>query len=258
MSDRDSAADVGVDLLLAFGFLTRLPVPARAWSGGTGRLARAVWAFPLVGLAVGLLGGGVWLAADLAGLPALLCAAIAVLATVMATGGLHEDGLADVADGTGGATPERRLEIMRDSRLGSYGALAILFAVLLRIIVYGGLGDAATAVALFVGAEAFSRGLLPQAMLRLPPARADGLGRGAGKPREGPANAAVLLGGAIALIALGPLAGIAAMAAGGLAAWVVAAWAKRRLGGQTGDVLGAMQLCGSVCFLIGALLGGVQ
>ncbi len=256
MPDRDSAADIGADLLLAFGFLTRLPVPARAWSDGTGRLARAAWAFPVVGLAVGTLAATAWLAADLIGLPPLACGALAVLATVAATGGLHEDGLADVADGAGGGTPERRLDIMRDSRLGSYGALAILFAVLVRVGVYGSLDGADAAFALFLAAESFSRALLPQAMLRLPPARPDGLGRAAGKPSEGPVSAALLIGLAIALAALGPLPGLLAAALGGAAGWAVAAWAMRRLGGQTGDVLGAMQMCGGIGVLIGGVAGG--
>ncbi|PZF79116.1 adenosylcobinamide-GDP ribazoletransferase, partial [Jiangella anatolica] len=126
-------------LRAAVAFLTRLPV-----GSSPAPLDRAGAWFPLVGLLVGSVGLGVWWVAD--GLAGPLVAAVAaVLATVIVTGALHEDGLADTADGLwGGSTRERRLEIMRDSRLGTYGALALAGDLLLRVAVLATAGSGAT------------------------------------------------------------------------------------------------------------------
>ena len=164
------------------------------------------------------------------------------------TGGLHWDGLADCADGLGGGHDRTRaLEIMRDSRIGSYGVLALVFAI--------GLG--ASALAQFDGAVPLAAALvlgvssrlaMVLLLLALPPARADGLGRqGAGIP------ASALLPGAICalvLIAWAGLAGLAALAACVIAAGSIGTLARRRLGGQTGDVLGATQVCAEILGLI--------
>src|SRR5579864_6859060 len=114
---RRAPGDWPDDLLIAAAFLTRMPIPTPAVLPG--RLAQASWAFPLVGVGVGL--------------PTLAAALIAVAGTAALTGALHEDGLADTADGFGGgATPEAKLTIMRDSRNGAYGVLALIFSVALR------------------------------------------------------------------------------------------------------------------------------
>ena len=109
------------DLFSAAAFLTRLPVPAAHVP--TGGLAQAARAFPVVGAGVGAAAGGVlWLAAQ-AGLPPLVCALLALAAAALVTGALHEDGLADLADGLGGGRDrEAKLRIMRDSRIGAFGA----------------------------------------------------------------------------------------------------------------------------------------
>ena len=114
------------ELVSAFGLLTRLPVADLTPPGDYADPARAVWAYPLAGLAVGLIGGLVyWLAAALA-IPPMIAGVLALGAMVLATGGLHEDGLADTADGLGGGRDKaRKLEIMRDSRIGSYGVIAL-------------------------------------------------------------------------------------------------------------------------------------
>ncbi|WP_181180926.1 adenosylcobinamide-GDP ribazoletransferase, partial [Paracoccus sp. FO-3] len=117
---------------LALVWLTRLPV-GRLLPASPPTLAQAAWAFPLVGLAVGFIGAAVLGLAALAGLPGMVAALLAVGAMILATGALHEDGLADCADGSGGATRERRLEIMRDSRIGSYGVLALVLVTGLRV-----------------------------------------------------------------------------------------------------------------------------
>ena len=125
--------------------------------------------------------------ADRLGLPPLVCAGLAVGALVIVTGALHEDGLADVADGFGGgATRERKLEIMRDSRIGAYGAAALALSLILRVAALSALLDhglgAAAAGLILAGAASRAAALAPLALL--PAARADGLGAGAGAPRR--------------------------------------------------------------------------
>ena len=119
------------DLKAAVLFCTRLPIPHAAAITGAD-LARAGWAFPVAGAIVGLIAAAVYWLAGLAGLPPFPAAGLAVAATLVVTGCLHEDGLADVADAFGGATRERKLEIMRDSRVGTYGACALSMSLLLR------------------------------------------------------------------------------------------------------------------------------
>ncbi len=234
---------------LALVWLTRLPV-GRLLPASPPTLAQAAWAFPLVGLAVGFIGAAVLGLAALAGLPGMVAALLAVGAMILATGALHEDGLADCADGSGGATRERRLEIMRDSRIGSYGVLALVLVTGLRVAASAALvaqpGLAAAAVA---GLAAASRAGMALGLGLMPPARRDGLGHAAGRPTRGAMLAALALGAAALMLpALGlphPAAGWLVLAAAVAAAQLwLARRALRALGGQTGDVLGAMQQAG--------------
>ncbi|GAB6052221.1 adenosylcobinamide-GDP ribazoletransferase [Magnetospira thiophila] len=253
MESRDHSTPTGRDLLIAVGFLTRLPVPLPD-DRTPQALARAVWAFPIVGMIVGGFASLVWVLADLSRLPPELSALLALLTTVVLTGGLHEDGLADLMDGLGGGwTAPQRLEIMRDSRVGTFGVLAMIFSIALRVAVLAALDGAAPVVTLLLASETLSRGIVPQVMLRLPPARADGLGQGAGRPAEGVANLALLIAGGLVLLLLGFQVGGGALLAAGVAAWGMAELARAKLGGQTGDVLGAVQQAASIAALIGAL-----
>jgi adenosylcobinamide-GDP ribazoletransferase len=225
-------------LHLAFVLLTRLPLPHlpdTAFAQG----ARAVWAYPLVGLVVGTGGAGVGQLALLAGLPVLAAAALALAVMTGITGAMHEDGLADLCDGFwGGFTPARRLEIMRDSQTGTYGVLALVVVFTLRLAAVMALLGADWA-ALPVAA-ALSRAVMPVLMAVLPHARGDGLSHSVGRPGYGAAGVAAALAGLSALLIWGagavPLFGIAAVAAA-----LIAALARRKIGGQTGDVLGAAQ-----------------
>ena len=220
----------------ALALLTRLPAPGADHSRG----ARAAWAWPLVGVVVGAAGAVAGLAALALGLPPDAAAGLAIGVQVILTGALHEDGLADMVDGLGGGrSVERRLAIMRDSRIGSYGAVALVLSLGLRWT----LTAAALVVApgALIGAAALSRAGMAGAMASLPAARTDGLSAASGRPR--PLTGA--LAGALALAAAGLAAGAAAafLAALGvaIAATAASALARRRLGGQTGDVLGAVQ-----------------
>ena len=236
----------------AFTFLTRLPLGAGTEAEAM-PLAEASWAFPLVGSVVGLLGGiGYWLAAW-CGLPATASALIAVGVTLLATGALHEDGLADTADGFGGgATREEKLAIMRDSRIGAFGVLALLLSLELRVAALAAIAEAGHVMAALIAAHAVSRGLLPLALRGLEPARADGLGATAGRPEAVLAWSAAGLGAIVAIFALDFLPGIAALIVAALAAALMAAVARRQIGGYTGDALGAIEQGGEVVMLLAA------
>jgi adenosylcobinamide-GDP ribazoletransferase len=241
------------ELLCAMIFLTRLPV---RWRGAMpdGLLAGSVWAFPVVGVAVGLAGAGAYAAAVGLGLTPMSAAVAAVAVQAALTGGLHEDGLADVADGFGGGRDrDSRLAIMRDSRLGTYGALTVLLAVLARVAALAQLGAAGAtgpAVAALVAAGALSRSAMPAVMRTLPPARTDGLGASRGRPGAAAVWIGLALAAAVALAAAGPGGGIVALAAAAVAAAGLAALARRRIGGFTGDVLGACQQAAEVAALL--------
>ncbi|MEO1105427.1 MAG: adenosylcobinamide-GDP ribazoletransferase, partial [Pseudomonadota bacterium] len=172
-------------------------------------------------------------------------ASLAVVTLLVVTGALHEDGLADCADGFwGGGTTERRLDIMRDSRIGTYGVLALISAVLLKVAVMqsaiaaGPLFGALTLVAAAVAARAVAL----YAWVGLPPARTDGLAVGIGRPTIASFRSAVLV--AIAMTALlvawwAPIGFIVAALAAAVAAKTCASIAERKIGGHTGDVIGA-------------------
>lgn len=237
---------------LAFAFLTRLPFRSGA-RPEAGALAQAAWAFPIAGILVGVIGGIAFEIGDRLGLPINAMALLAVGVTVLVTGGLHEDGLADTMDGLGGAADrETALAIMRDSRTGAFGVLALVFSVGLRVAALAALPDTRVAVSALVAAHAVSRGLLPTVMLWFDPARGDGLGADAGRPSPPGATAAALIGLLVALVALGMGRGILAMVLAVVVMMALAALARRRIGGYTGDVLGAAQQSGEIVMLLAA------
>ena len=229
------------EVQLAVMLLTRLPAGRMAVAPAIGA---AAWAFPVAGALVGGISALVLLVSLAVGIPAGMSAGLALLAGVLATGGLHEDGLADCADGFGGGRDRaRKLEIMRDSRIGSYGALALVLALGLR---WQGLetasryGDYFAAMAL-ISLAVSSRAGLPLALLWMPAARADGMGKSAAGTDAIRAGAALLIAALTMAALIGPGAAMAVLAAqAGVQlgfGWV----AMRQIGGQSGDVLGAAQ-----------------
>lgn len=238
------------DVAAAIGFYTRLPVR----HDGARAFAETQWAAPVAGAVVGLaVGIAIWLALAL-GLPAPLAAAAGLGAGIVLTGALHEDGLADTADGFGGGgSREDKLAIMRDSRIGSYGVLALGLSLIARWGALGALAAVSPATALVgaVAAHAASRAALPALMANLPPARADGLAAGAGSVGSGTVLAAAAAG--LVLLLPGGLgfALVSALLVAGLA-FLVARLAERQIGGQTGDVLGAAQQAGEIAVLAAA------
>jgi len=237
------------EFIAATGLLTRLPVGATVAEPGV--LAAAGWAFPLVGAGVGGLCALAYLAVALTDLGATAAGWITVAVGILATGALHEDGLADTADGLGGGRDrEHKLAIMRDSRHGTYGTLALVLSAGLRAAALAALGDPLHAGLALIAAHAASRGALPLLMWRLPPARPDGLGATAGRPTGAIAVAAPTIGAVLALACLGPARGAAALALAGAGVVLAAMLARRQIGGYTGDVLGFFQQIGEVAMLL--------
>jgi adenosylcobinamide-GDP ribazoletransferase len=237
------------DFILATAVLTRLPVGGAAAEPGL--VGGAGWAFPLVGAGVGALCALAFLTAQLAGVGIAAAAWIALAVGILTTGALHEDGLADTVDGFGGGrSRDEKLAIMRDSRHGTFGILALVLGVGLRAAALGNLGDPIHAGLALVAAHAASRGALPLLMRALYPARPDGLGAAAGRPSRLVAIIACLLGVALALACLGPALGGAALVAAAVALTVAAILARRQIGGYTGDVLGFFQQIGEVMMLL--------
>ena len=254
------------DILLALLFLTRLPVswllssrlfPDRSEDSS----ALCVWAFPLVGVLIGSIGAFVCLFFWWLGLPVFLNAVFCLLFITLLTGGLHEDGLADFADGLAGHDPAHRLAIMRDSRIGSYGVLALILSLALRggaiaqiinqNILDEGLLDVVSIFAAFITICVISRGTMLLPLILMKPARSDGLGKF--YAQASPKNSFFLLAAGLLItlavliltfIVDGKMQGlditlflVASIGIGCLPALL----AHSRIGGQTGDILGAVQ-----------------
>ncbi len=233
-------------------FSTRLPLAHSRAIDGTD-VSRASWTLPLAGVLIGLLGATVYWLGHAVGLPPLPAAALTVVATLLVTGCLHEDGLADTADGFGGGlTRERKLEIMRDSRLGSYGTCALILSLLLRSSALASLAEPAAVAAALVAAHASARAAMPVLMWLVPGARTDGLSADAGRPSCRSVVVAGLLGASALALGLGLVAAIIALlllfAAIAFMAWIC----RRQIGGQTGDVLGALEQVSEVLVLLTA------
>ena len=229
------------ELVGAATLLTRVPVSrllgGRAWPDE----AASVWAYPVVGVLVGGVGALVlWLAARFA-MPPGIGAILAIAATLLLTGGLHEDGLADTADGLGGgATVARKLEIMRDSRIGSYGTLALIVALAVRGTALAALPPA-LGVAALVAASGLGRGVIVLTLLLLPPMRTEGLTASLRRLESGVALVGLALAAAASSVLPAHMA-LASIAGATVAAMAVAAFAHWQLGGSTGDILGAAEV----------------
>jgi adenosylcobinamide-GDP ribazoletransferase len=235
------------DARTAAAFLTRLPISAPA---GGGNLAQASRAFPLVGVLVGGVCALIYVIAVDLGLTALLAAGLAVAAGLILTGALHEDGLADLADGLGArGDAGAKLAAMRDSHIGVFGTLTLILAILLHVVALAALALPGEVAAALVASHAGSRALLPWVMQRFPQARSDGLAFMAGRPSQTTAFIALGLGAVALLILTGPARAIVAAGAACLAL-LLAPLARRLLGGITGDALGAIEVIARLAILL--------
>jgi adenosylcobinamide-GDP ribazoletransferase len=192
-------------------------------------------------------------------MPGLVAAGLVLAAFAFVTGALHEDGLADTADGFGGGRDrEAKLAIMRDSRTGAYGVLALVLGILIKAAALAALahGPWFLPVAILAGSGAFSRALIVWFMASTPPARSDGLAYQAGQPSDFTARRALVAGGVIAfaliLWASGFISALIVVAAGGALAWALRRLALAQVGGHTGDIAGAMQFVSETAMIAAA------
>lgn len=243
MRQSDTALAIPQDIPAAIGLLTRIPVPVDM-DLATARGSKAAWAWPLAGAAVTLPAAALgWL---FAGFGAGIAAGIVLVTLIVLTGALHEDGLADCADGFwGGYTKERRLEIMKDSRVGSYGVIALVLGLGLK---WQALMVVDTWAAL-IAAALLSRAAMAGVMAALPFARENGLAAAQGRPTR----QTVLMAAGLAFVGAFLLCGssaIPALIAVAAVAALTARLARAKLGGQTGDVLGATQFLTELAALL--------
>ena len=237
-------------LLGAVSFLTRVPVGNQV--RGREELAASVPWFPVVGAGVGLAEAGVYAGARVL-LPPLVAATLAVVAGILLTGAFHEDGLGDTADAfAGGTDRDSTVRILKDPRLGTFGVLAVAASLLLRVAAVAALAPAA-ALAALPAAGALSRAAAVAAMTALPAATDSGLGASYVAALSRPRALAGAGAGLVLAVALLGVAALWAAAAAGLAAALLGRLAVGRIGGVTGDILGAIQQVGEVLVLLAAV-----
>ncbi|TPW31383.1 adenosylcobinamide-GDP ribazoletransferase [Pararhizobium mangrovi] len=241
----------------AVGFLSRIPVPSRFFGTGDAPLAAMVRGFPLAGVVVAFAPAVLLAILAAAGAPALLAAFVALALQTAVTGALHEDGLADTADGLGASKRERALEIMHDSRNGTFGTLALMFSLALRGAALGALAASTGAVSagfVMIGIAAASRAAMVWHWQALAPARGDGVAAASGQPDERQTNWAIGIGVAIFVLVVLPGTGAtactAALASIAIATGVLTRRLDRFLGGHTGDTIGATQQVAEIAGLV--------
>ncbi|MBX9497453.1 adenosylcobinamide-GDP ribazoletransferase [Yersinia enterocolitica] len=242
--------------LATLQFMTRIPVPER-WTQGLAldNYERGIIGFPFIGLIVGVIGGVVFtLLAPWCGVP--LAALGYVLALALVTGAFHLDGLADTCDGVFSARKrEQMLEIMRDSRLGTNGGLALIFIVVAKVLVVSELAlRDAPMLLMLTAASVAGRTVIVLLMYRQRYAReGNGLGNIYIGKVTGKQTLITLAGGAILILLLGQGAALLALVISMAVVLLLATYLRRRLGGQTGDTLGAAAEVGELIFLLALL-----
>lgn len=237
--------DIGADLVMALRFFSRLPTGTRPFEPPD--LSRIAVALPFASIVIAI-GPALLLALLSLVLPAWVAAALAVGAMLAVTGAMADDALADAADGVvGGATPERRLEIMKDSRHGTYGVAALCLYIVLRVVALGSIAavNPFAAAAIWVATTVLARSGCLWLSLELPIARTGGVSAAAGRVGRGSFGFGLLFAAIIAFIAAAPFTSLTAVVlaflVAGLIAWGWTAVCRKLVGGQTGDLIGALQ-----------------
>jgi adenosylcobinamide-GDP ribazoletransferase len=241
-------------------FYTRFPIPPLSFEAdpyAAPDFSKSIRSLPFVAIFIALPSVLIIALGVLIELPAPIIAVLAIAASALATGAFHEDGLADTADSIGGGiSAKRRLEIMRDSRIGSYGSMALILVVMLKIFAISALlnryGVSNTMLSV-ISAAMLSRvvGLFPHMIL--PSARQDGRSVDVGKPQPAPAFLAILISLIFCFIALadfGYLKITLAVLTIAALTFLICIWTKRKINGQTGDILGAIQQISEVTLLV--------
>jgi adenosylcobinamide-GDP ribazoletransferase len=246
MLKSDTATMRPVDVAEAIGLMTRLPVTTIGSRG-----VAAAWAWPLAGACVALIAAIIAAISLFVGLNPALAAGLALATQIILTGALHEDGLADSADGLWGAYgAQARLDIMADSRIGAYGVIALALGLGFRWLLLASLFDAGAISAPLIATAALSRAPMVTLMFWLPPARIDGLSARMGRPSRD----TTILTVALALLVAILMTGFAALPSAVIAlliTWAISKIALAKIGGQTGDILGASQQLAEIGILMG-------
>ena len=241
------------ELAATFGLLTRLPVWRLIRDPTPIDPARCVWAYPLVGACIGGLGGLAYFAATRIGLTQSLAAIWTLACLLLLTGALHEDGMADTADGFGGGrNAARKLEIMRDSRIGSYGTLALFITLAIRAAAIATLAEPLRVITALIAVGALSRAAMIIVLIATAPARKDGLSAALSQIPSAVSAVGLLLSLAIVAACLPPERLVPLVAITAIIPLAMARWAKRQIGGHTGDVLGATAVI-TECVLLSLL-----
>jgi adenosylcobinamide-GDP ribazoletransferase len=256
----DLAKALRLETVQLLRFYTRFPIPPLSFEAdpyAAPDFSKSIRSLPFVAIFIALPSVFMIALGVLIELPAPIIAVLAIAATALATGAFHEDGLADTADSIGGGmSAKRRLEIMRDSRIGSYGSMALILVVMLKIFAISALlnryGVSNTMLSI-ISAAMLSRvvGLLPHMIL--PSARQDGRSAEVAKPQPAPALLAILISLIFCFIALadfGYLKITLAVLTIAALAFLICIWTKRKINGQTGDILGAIQQISEVTLLV--------
>jgi adenosylcobinamide-GDP ribazoletransferase len=245
------------DVAVSVAFATRLPL-AHVAQVAQGDIARASWAVPVAGALVGAAAAVAYAVTFRLGLPPSIAAALALAAGMVLTGAMHEDGLADAADALGGGDRARKLEIMHDSRLGTFGGCALVLSILLRWAALASIARPGAVALALIAAHTAARATLPAVMAVVPAARSNGLAASFGAPPREAAAAAALIGLLALVSCLGFGPGLLAAVVLGAAAVAAARLSLNAIGGQTGDVLGAIEQIGEVLVLLVAVGAGAQ
>jgi adenosylcobinamide-GDP ribazoletransferase len=251
-------SDYGKDIVRSIAFLSRLPVPARLFEGQDHSLTTMIRAFPAAGFIVALPAALTLLILSAAHAPPLLAALIAIAVNIIVTGALHEDGLADVADGFGGGQrKDRILDIMRDSRIGTYGGLALILTLAIRATALSSLITAMSPVGaalVFLGIAAVSRALMLCHWYALPAARSDGVAAKSGLPDRTALLTALTVATVIAICCFSPFMPVYSWMTAIVMALVLAGlftiFSDRKIGGHTGDTIGASEQIAEIALLV--------
>ena len=246
------------DIARAAGFLSRLPMPARHFAGHDGSLSRASGMFPVAGLMIALIPGLTMLILSMLGANSALTAIIVLIVLIGVTGALHEDGLADSADGFGArGGRDHMLEIMKDSRTGSYGVLALVASFALRataLTIILSVAGGWNAALMLLAVAAVSRAAMVWHWSELPPARQQGVAASVGAPEDSARTLALALGAGIFLalagLACGLIPAALALAAVALASSRWTSAVRSKLNGHTGDTIGACEQIAATAGLV--------
>lgn len=239
--------DIIYKFIFALRFFTRLPIPGKNHSDAN--LSDAALTFPIAGAAIGTILAFVWWCAY-QWLPGLPAAGLTIGAGLLLTGALHEDGLSDCVDGLGGGhTKERALEIMRDSRIGAYGAAALIISIALRWTCLASL-SLWTGVITLIIAHMIARSSMTIAISFSSYARKEGLGKSVSDGISPQTFIIITIITALLTFLLGSMAGAMAAAIAFIMAWLVSKWLDHRLGGYTGDGLGAMEQIAEIAVML--------